>query len=157
MEAAPNTRSGRIRVCIVSSCGGHLSEVRALSQAFEEMDYFFVLNDHAILPPEVAKRTQFIRHSERDWLLLVNLVEAWLILRREKPDVILSTGAGPAVPFAAVGKLLGIPSVFIESVTRIMRPSLTGRLMYYLADRFFYQGPSLQRYFPKGIYGGSLL
>lgn len=146
-----------IRVCIVSSCGGHLAEVRALSPAFEQMDYFFVLNDVARLPQEIARRTQYVRHSERDWLLLVNFFEAWLILRRERPDVILSTGAGPAVPFAAVGKLLRIPNVFIETVTRTQTPSLTGRLMYHLADKFFYQWPALARYFPKGTYGGSLL
>src|SRR6266853_1162966 len=113
MEIGASMIHGSVKVCIVSSCGGHLAEVRALSPAFEQMDHFFVLNDHAILPPEIARRTQYIRHSERDWVTLINLFEAWRILRRERPDVILSTGAGPAVPFALVGKLLRIPSVFV--------------------------------------------
>ncbi len=50
-------------------------------------------------------RTHFIRHSERDWLFLVNLWEAARILSRERPDVILSTGAGPVVPFALVARV----------------------------------------------------
>ena len=70
--------------------------------------------------------------------------------------MILSTGAGPAVPFALVGRLLGIPSVFVETFTRISSPSLTARIMYRLAARFVYQWPALARYFPRGVYGGML-
>lgn len=144
------------KVCIVSSCGGHLTEVRALRQAFARYAHFYVLNDRVLLPADMEGRTYFIRHSERDLLFVVNLVEAWRILRRERPDVILSTGAGPAVPFALVGRLLGIPSVFVETFTRISKPSLTARIMYHLAARFIYQWPSLARYFPRGVYGGML-
>src|SRR5437870_12797797 len=79
-------------------------------------------------------KTYFIRHSERDLLFVVNLFEAWRILRAERPDVILSTGAGPVVPFALVGRLLGIPTVFVETFTRISKPSLTARIMYHLAE-----------------------
>jgi UDP-N-acetylglucosamine:LPS N-acetylglucosamine transferase len=87
-------------------------------------------------------------------LFFVNLAEAWKILRRERPHLILSTGAGPAVPFAIVGKLLGIRNIFIEISAQVTTPSLTGRIMYFLADRFFYQWKGLQQYFPKGVYGG---
>jgi UDP-N-acetylglucosamine:LPS N-acetylglucosamine transferase len=144
------------KVCIVSSCGGHLTEVRALRRAYEQHAHFYVLNDRVLLPADMQGRTYFIRHSERDLLVLLNLVEAWRILRRERPHVILSTGAGPVVPFALVGRLLGIPTVFVETVTRIARPSLTARIMYHLAARFVYQWPALGHYFPRGIYGGLL-
>jgi beta-1,4-N-acetylglucosaminyltransferase len=144
------------RVCIVSSCGGHLTEVRALRGAFERYEHFYVLNDRVLLPADMAGKTWFIRHSERDLLFFVNLLEAWRILRRQRPDVILSTGAGPAVPFALVGRLLGIPTVFVETFTRISTPSLTARIMYRLAARFVYQWPALARYFPRGVYGGML-
>jgi UDP-N-acetylglucosamine:LPS N-acetylglucosamine transferase len=103
-------------------------------------------------------RTTFITHSERDWRFMVNLWEAFTILRRERPDVILSTGAGPAVPFAIVGKiLLRTKVIFIETITRTTGPSLTGRIMYRLADDFFYQWRALERSFPKGRYGGPLV
>jgi UDP-N-acetylglucosamine:LPS N-acetylglucosamine transferase len=144
------------KVCIVSSCGGHLTEVRALRQAFTRYEHFYVLNDRVLLPADMEGKTYFIRHSERDLLFLVNLLEAWRILRRERPDVILSTGAGPVVPFALVGRLLGIPALFVETFTRVSRPSLTARIMYHLAARFIYQWPALQRYFPRGTYGGML-
>lgn len=147
-----------MKICIVSSCGGHLTEVRALLPAYRDQPHFYVLNDKALLPADMAGRTYFIAHSERDWKFLLNLWEAWRILWRERPDAILSTGAGPAVPFALVGKLLfGLRVVFVETITRIEAPSMTGRLMYHLADDFFYQWKSLAPYFPKGTYGGPLL
>jgi len=151
-----NNASAR-RLCIVSSCGGHLTEVRLLQPAFRDADVFYVLNSRVELPQDMQGRTFFVRHSERDWIFLRNLFEAWQILRREKPDIILSTGAGPAVPFALVGRLLGIPNIFVETFTRVTKPSLTGRIMYRLANRFFYQWRDLAKFFPKGTYAGPLI
>ncbi len=145
------------KICIVSSCGGHLTEVRALRSVYQNYDHFYILNDQILLPNDMEGRTYFIRHSERDWLFFVNLWEAWRILHQERPSLILSTGAGPVVPLALVGKLLGIPTLFIETFTRLTEPSLTGKIMYYLAARFFYQWKSLEQFFPKGTYGGPLV
>lgn len=73
--------------------------------------------------------------------LLRNLRLAWRVVRARRPDAILSTGAGLAVPFFVVGKLLRRRLVYVESVTRIETISLSGRLVYPLADRFFVQWP----------------
>jgi len=146
-----------MKICIVSSCGGHLTEVRALRSAYAHWPHVYVLNDQALLPPDMQGRTHFITHSERDWKFLLNLWEAFRILRAEKPDVILSTGAGPAVPFALVGRLLGCKILFVETITRITAPSMTGKLMHGLAHDFFYQWPELARFFPRGRLGGPLL
>src|SRR5262245_13351256 len=150
------TRAGP-KICIVSFCGGHLTELRALIPIYGCYEHFYVLNERVSLPKDMGGRTYFIRHSERDWLFFINLWEAWKILRLEQPSVILSTGAGPVVPFALVGKLFRVPTIFIETFTRVVEPSLTGRIMYYLADRFFYQWKPLGRFFPKGVYGGPLV
>ncbi len=145
------------KIAIVASCGGHLTEVRALRPVYEAYPHFYVINSQILLPQDMVGRTYFIRHSERDWLFFINLWEAWRILRRESPSLIISTGAGPVVPFSLVGKLLKIPTIFIETFTRVTSPSLTGRIMYRLADRFFYQWVHLEKHFPRGIYGGPLV
>ena len=148
----------QLKICIVSSCGGHLTEVRCLKPAFEGYEHFYVLNEKVALPSDMEGKTLFITHAERDWRILKNVWEAIAILARERPQVILSTGAGPVVPFALIGRLFfGTRVVFVETITRIDRPSLTARLMYYLANDFFYQWQSLRRFFPKGRYGGALL
>lgn len=147
-----------MKTCVVSSCGGHLTEVRALMPAYTTCSHFYVLNDQVLLSEDMKDRTYFIAHSERDWKFLLNLWEAFVILRKEKPNAILSTGAGPAVPFALVGRyLFRTRVIFVETMTRVDRPSLTGRIMYWLAHDFFYQWPQLARFFPKGRFGGLLV
>jgi hypothetical protein len=146
----------RVKICLVSSCGGHLTEIRSLKTVYAIYEHFYVLNDRVLLPKDMDGRTYFITHSQRDILLMSNFREAWRILRKERPGVILSTGAGCVVPFAVIGKLLGIPTIYIEISTQVVTPSLSGRIMYYLADRFFYQWEPLRSYFPKGSYGGLL-
>ncbi len=139
------------KLCIVSSCGGHLAEVRSLAKAYEKLPHFFVLNDRIAPPRELAGRTIFIRHSERDAWFLVNLWEMFQILRRERPDLLLSSGAGPIVPASIIGRyLFGCRVIYVETMTRMRNPSLTGRIMYRLAHRFVYQWPGLKSPFPKG-------
>ena len=69
-----------MKIAIVSSCGGHLAEVRALKPLYEPHEHFYVLNDRALLPRDMEGKTVFIRHSERDWLFFINLWEAWRLL-----------------------------------------------------------------------------
>jgi UDP-N-acetylglucosamine:LPS N-acetylglucosamine transferase len=88
--------------------------------------------------------------------LLRNLPLAWRVVRRGKADVILSTGAGLAVPFFVVGKLLRRRLVYVESLTRTETVSLTGRLVYPLADEFFVQWPRAARR-ARMRYEGSVL
>jgi len=117
-----------------------------------------VLDDKALLPLDMQGKTYFVSHSERDWRTLLNFWEAWRLLRKMRPTVVLSTGAGVAVPFSIVAKFFfKTKVVFIETVTRIHRPSLTARLMYWIADDFFYQWESLGRFFPRGRCGGPLI
>jgi len=129
-----------------------------LRSAYAHYPHFYVLNDQVLLPADMEGKTSFIAHSERDWRFFLNLWEAFRILLRERPQVILSTGAGPVVPFALVGRFLfGCRIVFVETITRIQAPSMTGKIMYRLAHDFFYQWESLARFFPRGRFGGPLV
>jgi beta-1,4-N-acetylglucosaminyltransferase len=145
------------KVAVVSSCGGHLTEVRLLRRFYETHEHFYVLNDRVVLPGDMEGKTRFVSLFERDLNFFVNLAEAWRILRAEKPDLIISTGAGIIVPFAICAKVLRIPVLFVETLCRVNHPSLTAKIMYRLADRFFYQWESLGKHFPKGECTGPLL
>jgi UDP-N-acetylglucosamine:LPS N-acetylglucosamine transferase len=146
------------KICLVSAGGGHFAELRALRPAYERYDYFYVLNEGCIVAEDMrGKRIYFILHAERDWRNLWNFFEAWRILRKERPDLILSTGSAPAIPFFVLGKLAKIPTVFVEISAHVVAPSLSGRILYRLADRFFFQWPSMARCCPKGICGGLIL
>ena len=89
--------------------------------------------------------------------LIRNTALAWRLLRRRRPDVILSTGAGIAVPFFLIGKLLGIRLIYVESVTRTETISLSGRLIYPLTNRFFVQWPGAEKRLRRAEYAGGIL
>ena len=140
-----------LRIVVVSSVGGHLTEVMQLAPILEGHETVLVVNDAAELPSFPFARVYRIAHADRDWRVLCNFAESARILLHEEPDVVVSAGAGPAVPFSAVARwLFGCRIVYLESAAAIRRPTLTGRLMYRIAHDFFYQWPQLKRFFPAG-------
>ena len=88
--------------------------------------------------------------------LIRNTFLAIKVLRIERPDVIISTGAAVAVPFFYVGKCMGIKTVYIEVFDRIHKPTLTGRLVYPVADRFIVQWEEMKKIYPNAQYLGSI-
>lgn len=88
--------------------------------------------------------------------LIRNALLAVRVLHKEKPDLIVSTGAGVAIPFFWIGKLMGCKSIFIEVYDRIDRPTLTGKLVYPVADVFIIQWEGLREAYPKAINLGTI-
>lgn len=149
-----------MKVLLVCSPGGHLQQMLALEPAWRGMDRAWVTLAGADVGYLLADETVTIGHGPTNRSvrrLLSNLRLAWRLLRRDRPDAILSTGAGISVPFFAVGRLLGIRLVYVESVTRTESISLSGKLVYRLADRFFVQWPRAAAGRSRATYAGSVL
>ena len=89
--------------------------------------------------------------------LLRNIGYAWKLVRRLQPKVIVTTGAGLAVPFAWVGRLHGAKVVYIESLTRIQAPSLSYRLAGPVTSRAYVQWPELAAAVRGARYAGNVL
>jgi beta-1,4-N-acetylglucosaminyltransferase len=132
-----------VKIALVSSVGGHLTELLALRAAYEDAPHFYVFNDVAPFEPPPGIRVYTIAHAERDLRVAYNLWELARIFRRERPTVMLSTGAGPAIPAAIVARAMGARVVYVESVASAVRPSLTGRLIQPFASALFVQWPRL--------------
>jgi UDP-N-acetylglucosamine:LPS N-acetylglucosamine transferase len=60
------------------------------------------------------------------------------------------------VPVSLVGKALGAKVIHVESASRVRRLSLTGRILYPVADLFFVQWEGLRERYPRAIYAGRL-
>ena len=82
---------------------------------------------------------------------------AWVTVRRLRPRVLATTGAGVAVPFAWIARLHGAHVVYVESLTRIDTISLSCRLIRPVADRIYVQWPELRARVPKARYAGTVL
>ncbi|MBI4020147.1 MAG: hypothetical protein HY367_02345 [Candidatus Aenigmarchaeota archaeon] len=150
----------RIKLCLLSSAGGHLTELMQLESVYRKWPHFFVTfrrEDSAnILQGESA---YFIKDPKRNPVkLAINMAQSLRIALRERPAVIITTGAGVAIPLCIFGKLLGAKVVFIESFCRIREKSLAGRLLYPIADLFLVQWEELsEAYGGKALYMGAVL
>ena len=88
--------------------------------------------------------------------LAKNFFQSMKIFLREKPDIVISTGADTAIPFCMIAKLFGKKIVFIESFCRIKEPSVSGRIMYKISDLFLVQWKENLKFFPKAKFAGSV-
>ena len=88
--------------------------------------------------------------------LAVNALRSLKFLLAEQPDVVICTGALATVPLCLIAKLLQKKLVFIESFAKVTTPTLTGRLLYHFADRFYIQWPQLREHYPQAVYVGGI-
>ncbi|MCL4294098.1 MAG: oligosaccharide biosynthesis protein Alg14-like protein [Anaerolineae bacterium] len=149
-----------MKICLVCSHGGHLTETMQILEALAGHDIFFATY-HSAREVEVRQmaRAYFTRNIGISlWRMFLATYWAFWILRREQPEVILSLGAEIALPFFYLSKLLGIKTIFIESWCRVENLSKTGRLVYPVADVFLVQWPQLLEVCgPKAQYQGAVV
>jgi beta-1,4-N-acetylglucosaminyltransferase len=150
---------GRADLLLVCSTGGHLQQLLALRDAWGGYTRVWVTFDKSDARSLLRDERVVFAHGPTNRSvknLFRNLVVAWRTLRDVRPQVVLTTGAGVAVPFAWVGRLRGARLVYVESFTRIDEPSLTCRLVAPVADRIYAQWPELVRSVPKAHYAGTV-
>ena len=113
-----------IDVLVVCSVGGHLTQLLALSGAYTHLNYHFVVNDRCDLAEIMVGNTSVITHADRNLKQINNWYEAYSILKKFRPRVILSNGASPGVVFGCLGKYwFGSKFIFLESYSRVKTPS----------------------------------
>lgn len=145
---------------MVCSSGGHLAQLHRLRDWWSAHQRIWVTFDtlDAVSLLE-GERTVWAHHPTTRNLpnAVRNMALAWRALRSERPDVVVSSGAGVAVPFFVAAKLLGIRTVFVEVYDRLDTRTMTGRLVYPLADLFCVQWEEQRRLYPRARLIGSLL
>lgn len=148
-----------MKILMVASTGGHLAQLVQLKPWWSVLDRHWVTFDKpdafAALDGESITwayhpTTRNARNAIR------NLGLAWKTLRREKPDLVVSTGAGVALPFFVLARVLRIRTIYVEVFDRINAPTLTGALSYPLSDGFALQWASQRSAYPDGQLVGRL-
>jgi beta-1,4-N-acetylglucosaminyltransferase len=149
----------RRKIGIVASAGGHLAEAMKATSSIRECPLFYVTFSLPHLERTLAGKERYFIHFPRISLLgyLINFVQSCRIYFKEKPGIIITTGGGTAIPFCLIGKFFGSKIVFIESGSRVIRPSRASKILYPIADLSIVQWKSLLSLFPKAVYGGPLL
>lgn len=138
------TRDGP-RILAVSSGGGHWVQLLRLMPAFEDCDIAFVTVNKAYRAQMPEHRFYSVNDATR-WnklgLARVGMRLAWIILK-EWPDVIVSTGAAPGFLAIRFGKLLGVRTIWLDSIANVERLSLSGEKVGKYADLWLTQWPHL--------------
>lgn len=161
----PRARASRVvrrpgRVALVGSSGGHLAQLLALEPFWSQHERFWVTFDTEDAVSQLSAETTYWCHhpTNRNLINLAkNTLLAFRVLASERPNLIVSTGAGAALPYFWLAPLFGARSVFIEVLDRIDRPTLTGRLVRPFATRVLVQWPEQQAHYPGSVLVGPLL
>lgn len=150
----------KTKICLTSSAGGHLHELLLAIKNIDISNSYWVMYDS----PHVRKFCNDKRHhfvmntsptNKLTWM--INALQSlwWLIV--ERPDVIISTGAGVSFPTMWLGKkLFKTKVIYIASAADVTSPARTPFMAYPIADLFLVQWPEMTRIFPNAKYIGTL-
>ena len=151
------------KVIFISSTGGHLAELLQLQKIFEKYDYHIVTEmskSNMSLEKKFPGRVSFLKygnkHSIIPYLVIfpLNILKSFGLCLRYKPDYIVTTGAHTCVPMCYIAKALKKKVIYIETFANRTTKTLTGRLIYPIADLFIVQWEDMLKLYPRAVYGG---
>jgi UDP-N-acetylglucosamine:LPS N-acetylglucosamine transferase len=146
-----------MKICLVTSHGGHLTELLALKDAFEGHETFFITY-HSPRTQSLERKYLLQNIGTNPILMARAFLSTFKILLREKPRLIISTGSEIAIPAFYLAKLFRTKTIFIECCTRVAEPSGTGKIVYPVADVFLVQWKRLlAKYGKKAKYEGAVI
>ena len=150
----------KLRICLAASAGGHLSLLRKVAESWKGYDTFCVTTTD-VVREKVSEygKVYVVGECNRKHLLRVILVlmRCINVILRERPNVVISTGAAAGCMACFLGKLLGAKVVWVDSITNVKRISLSGRMVRYIADLFLVQWPELAEQNSNTEYVGAVI
>ena len=159
MEENKDTKK---KVCLISSSGGHFEQLMMLKQLEEKFDVFIVTEktDYNKNNKNIKYFLPQVNRKEKFFMLKIIKIyfKSLKILKKEKPDVIISTGVLSTIPMLYLGHKKHRKVIYIESFAKISDPTQTGKFVYKhnLADRFYVQWESMLKFYPNAIFKGGI-
>lgn len=151
------------KLLLISSIGGHLTQLLQLKQMFTQYEYHLV-TEKSNITKEMANEypVSFLVYGGRNYPIRYlfkfsyNIIKSLYLFLRERPDVVITTGAHTAVPMCYIAKLFRKKVIYIESFAKTSTPNLSGKIIYPIADLFIVQWDSMKKVYPKAVNGGSI-
>lgn len=151
------------KVLFIASTGGHLSELLQLKSMFDKYDYHIITENTGSTSDLIQKypnKIDFLVFGTKDYLFsyifkfIYNFFKSFILYFKIKPEFIVTTGTHTAVPMCYIGKLFGTKIIFIETFANSETKTLSGTLIYPIADLFIVQWESMLKLYPKAKLGG---
>ncbi len=146
------------KACLAYSAGGHYAELKKALNGIHFSNCYHVTFKAGHFSVNDEVRRYFLIHPRKAiGRTLLNAFQSIWLLFKERPDLIISTGADVALATIVFGKLcLRAKVVFIESAGDLT-PTLTGRVAYHFSDLFIFQWEEQRKFYPKGIKSRGIL
>lgn len=148
------------KILAVASAGGHWTQLRAISPAFESFDitYLTTKNNPAVDNLKVDKPVLTVNVADRNSKLLVLFMalRVCFYVLKTRPDIVLSTGAAPGFFAIFFGKLIGAKTIWLDSIANYEKLSMSGQKASRYADLMLTQWPHLEGV-DQAKYWGQLL
>lgn len=148
------------KICFIASAGGHLEQLQQLDKVRERYEYYWVLPRN-----KSTKKIQGKKYLINDFprnmgkiVFFVGLfwtsIQQLIVFIIQRPDFVITTGAGVAYPTCMFAHFGGKKIIYIESFARMKSLNVTGKKLYPYADLFVVQWRDLLKLVPKAVYGG---
>jgi len=143
------------RIHLAASLGGHFELLTALQPAVEGYERVWVTAaessaDRLRAAGETVRDVPRFNRS-RPVTALRNVIGSFSLALRERPRVVVTTGAGSVVAFCVAARLQGAKVVFIETMARVTSPSASGRVFSRIAARVVVQWPEMESVYPGAL------
>lgn len=151
------------RVLFIASTGGHFSELLQLKSIFDNYNYHLITEKTKAtksLVNEFPGKINYLVYGTKDYpfryffKFIYNFLKSFILYIKIRPRYIVTTGTHTAVPICYIGKLFGTKIIFIETIANKESKTLSGRLIYPIANLFIVQWESMLIKYPKAVYGG---
>lgn len=153
------------KLLLISSTGGHFSELRQLFPLLSDYDYWIVTERDKTterLKEQYQERIHYLYYGTQEHpfsyivKLIGNCFRSLYYYIRFRPRIVITTGAHTAGPMCCIAKLFGSKIIFIETYANATTKTITGRIVYYFADEFIVQWESMLALYPKAKYYGGV-
>jgi UDP-N-acetylglucosamine:LPS N-acetylglucosamine transferase len=153
-------KNKQLKICLAASAGGHISQLLKLAASWNGYETFCVTTTEVVRNKLRKSGEVYVvgecnrQHPIRVIMVLLRCLR---IVFRERPDVVISTGAAAGCMLCILGKMIGAKVVWIDSITNVERISLSGRMVRYVADLFLVQWPELAGRYKKIEFVGTVV
>ena len=149
------------KICFIASSGGHFEQIMMLKPLMEKYKSFVVTEKTNYSVSNNDIKLYYLKQVNRHEVkfipyMLINTIKTLGIFFKEKPDVVISTGALATIPMCITAKLFRKKIIFIESFAKVDSPTLTGKLVYKFADQFYVQWEDMKEFYSNAIYKGGI-
>ena len=150
------------KICFISSTGGHLTQLKKVYDSFPNSEKAIITekNETTLFLKEESLVSYLVQQDRKNLLFpivfFINILLSLFYIIKYRPKFIITTGSGAVIPFCIFGKLFGSNLIFIESFAKVSTPTITGRILYKFANKFYVQWEELLEKYDKAEFKGRL-